>query len=514
MRRINLLSIMLAALFLAGCTAIPKNYPKPQSAAFKEHKSTSIGKMFDREAAKHPGKSGFDIIRYGRRAFTARIAMTEMAEKSLDLQYYVWEPDATGRLLGYYVLKAADRGVKVRILLDDIGLEVRDTMIASFDAHPNIEIRIFNPFSVRDFHALNFMADFNRVNHRMHNKTFLMDNSLVIVGGRNIGNHYFGVDDEMNFRDLDVIGAGPIVREVSTVYDYFWNGEWSVPVKVLANKTYTQEELKNARALMKQKIAKDHYPYPLTSDVKKLRSQMRAVRNKLVWAPGKFVWDDPKQMKLSEDQQHGTMIEKLHTKVKTVKKSMSIESPYFIPRKYGTSVLKEMHNRGVKIRILTNSQSSNDVAAAFAGYATYRKELVSAGIQMYELRPDAGGNLIINKETKLAKVHSGLHAKALVFDEKTVFVGSFNLDPRSSAINTEGGLYIESPIIAKKVLDYMNEGAKPENAYRVILDKNGDIVWVAETDGKQEVYHRDPHTSGWDRFKADFIQAMPVEDQL
>ncbi|WP_415408037.1 phospholipase D-like domain-containing protein [Sulfurovum sp. CS9] len=193
---------------------------------------------------------------------------------------------------------------------------------------------------------------------------------------------------------------------------------------------------------------------------------------------------------------------------------MYIKSPYFIPRKRGTTALKQMHNRGVKIRILTNSQSSNDVAAAFAGYATYRKELVESGIEMHELRPDAGGNLIINQKTNLAKVHSGLHAKAMVFDEKTVFVGSFNLDPRSVAINTEGGLYIESPALAKKVLAYMNEGAKPENSYRVVLDKNGDLNWLEVTDGKQKVYHTDPHTSGWDKFKADFIQAMPIEDQL
>jgi putative cardiolipin synthase len=278
---------MVAALFLIGCTSIPKNYPKAPSTAFKGHKSTSIGKMFDKEAAKHPGKSGFDIIRYGRQGFTARIAMTEMAEKSLDLQYYLWEPDATGRLLAYHVLKAADRGVKVRVLLDDIGLESRDTMIASLDAHPNIEIRIFNPFAERSSHGLNFLTDFDRVNHRMHNKTFLMDNSLAIIGGRNIGNHYFGVDDQMNFRDLDIVGAGPIVREVSNVYDYFWNGEWSVPMKALEDKTYTQEDMKNARAILSQKIAKDHYPYPLTDDVKKIRSQMNTIRKNLVWAKGR-----------------------------------------------------------------------------------------------------------------------------------------------------------------------------------------------------------------------------------
>ncbi len=505
---------MIATLFLAGCTSMPKNYPKTPSTAFKDHKSTSIGKMFDREAAKHPGKSGFDIIRYGRQGFTSRIAMTEMAEKSLDLQYYVWEPDATGRLLAFYVLKAADRGVKVRVLLDDIGLEGRDKMIASLDAHPNIEIRIFNPFSDRTSHGLNFVHDFDRVNHRMHNKTFLMDNTGVIIGGRNIGNHYFGVDDHMNFRDLDIFAAGPVVREISDVYDYFWNGEWSVPMKALVDKTYTQEDMKNARVRLSQNIAKDNYPYPLTNDVNKIRSQMKRIRNNLVWAPGKFIWDDPKQMKLSRDKQQGTMLDQLRAKGATLKKSLIIESPYFIPRKSGTAVLKNLVKKGVKVRVLTNSQSSNDVSAAFAGYEVYRKELVEGGIEMYELRPDAGGNKIINQKTDLAKVHSGLHAKAMVFDEESVFIGSFNLDPRSAAINTEGGLYAKSPKLAKRVLDYMSAGVKPENSYHVVLDKNGDIAWEEVTDGKQKIYHTEPHTSGWDRFKVDFIQAMPIEEHL
>jgi putative cardiolipin synthase len=241
---------------------------------------------------------------------------------------------------------------------------------------------------------------------------------------------------------------------------------------------------------------------------------MNTIRKNLIWAPGAFIWDDPKQMRLRADKQQGTMLEKLHKKVATVKKSLYIESPYFITRKRGTAALKNLAAKGVKVRVLTNSQSSNDVSAAFAGYEKYRKELVVGGVEMYELRPDAGGNKIINQKTNLAEVHSGLHAKAMVFDEQTVFIGSFNLDPRSGAINTEGGLYVESPKLAKKVIEYMEEGVKPENSYRLVLDKNGDLLWVAKTNGKQEVYHKDPHTSGWDRFKVDFIQAMPVEDQL
>lgn len=514
MKRKGIISVIIVMLFLAGCASKLENYPKTHTAAFKNHQSTSMGKIFEKDAAKHPGKSGFDLLKYGREAFTARIAMTKMAEKSLDLQYYVWEPDTTGRLLAYHVIKAADRGVKVRVLLDDIGLKGRDYLIASLDAHPNIEIRIFNPFRNRVLHGINFLHDFDRVNHRMHNKTFLMDNATVIIGGRNIGNHYFGVDDHMNFRDLDIFGTGSIVREVSNVYDYFWNGKWSVPIKALTVMKFTQEDMKNARTILAEKIAKDHYPYPLTNDVNKARSQMNTIRKNLVWAPGKYVWDDPKQMNLSADKQEGTMAQKLHKGVTSLNKSLYIESPYFIPRDRGSAVLKNLVTKGVKVRILTNSQSSNDVLAAFAGYEVYRKALVENGIEIHELRPDAGGNKIINEKTNLAKVHSGLHTKAMVFDEKTLFVGSFNLDPRSAHINTEGGLYIESPTLAKRVLDYMNEGVKPENSYHVVLDKNGDLAWIEETDGKQKVYYEDPHTSGWVRFKTDFIQGMSIEDQL
>ncbi|NOR56589.1 MAG: hypothetical protein GQ531_10345 [Sulfurovum sp.] len=507
-------TVGLTLLLLLGCTQIPKNYPKEHSKAYASHKSTKVGKMFAKEAAKHPGKSGFDIIRYGKDAFASRIAMTHLAEKTLDLQYYLWERDETGRLLAKSVIEAADRGIKVRVLLDDIGLESRDTMLSSVNAHPNIQIRIFNPFEDRTFHNLNFLRDFDRVNHRMHNKTFIMDNTMVIVGGRNIGNHYFGVDDKMNFRDLDIAAAGPIVRDVSKVFDYFWNGSWSVPIEALEDKRITQADIKKSRAFMKKKIEQDFYPYPIESDSSKMEHELNKIRKKMIWAKGTFVWDDPVQMRLPPEEQRNTMIQKLHTKLKTVKHTLDIESPYFIPRTRGTKRLRDMVKRGVDVRILTNSQSSNDVAAAFAGYETYRKELVESGISLFELRPDAGGHKIINRKTIFSKAHTGLHAKTLVFDDKSLFVGSFNLDPRSSAINTEGGLYVESPKLAKRVLDFMEVGKKPENAYRLALDKKGDLVWLSTTKGKKEVAHSDPHTDVFDQIKVNVIQALPIEDQL
>ena len=219
--------------------------------------------------------------------------MTAIAEKTLDLQYYIWEADTTGRILAVRLVEAADRGVRVRILVDDNTLESRDSPIAAIDAHPNIEIRIFKPFAHRGSRLFGFLTDFDRVNHRMHNKLVVVDNALAIVGGRNIGNHYFGVQTDANFRDLDVAAAGPIVREISEVFDYFWNGKWSYPISALVDRTYTEADLRDTVATLRDFISKEPYPYPLDEDVQSLREQFREIRDTFIWAPGRMVWDDP-----------------------------------------------------------------------------------------------------------------------------------------------------------------------------------------------------------------------------
>ena len=222
--------MLLVAVLATGCAAPAKDYPRTESRAFETHASTPIGSEIAEIAAQHPGLSGYSLIWRGRQAFTARVALADLAQKTLDVQYFLWEADATGRLLSQALLRAADRGVRVRILLDDVNLKQRDRSLAAFDTHPNIEIRLFNPFTNRDSHLLGFLTDFNRVNHRMHNKLMVMDNALAIVGGRNMSDPYFEVDPSANFRDLDIAAAGPIVRDLSTLFDRFWNGDWSVPI--------------------------------------------------------------------------------------------------------------------------------------------------------------------------------------------------------------------------------------------------------------------------------------------
>jgi len=504
------LCLALTALVLAGCASVPKDYPRTTTTAYSGYASTPIGRYVEQAAARHPGESGFSIIRTGRNAFTARAVFTELAQKTLDVQYFIWEPDATGRLLAERLLRAADRGVRVRVLLDDINFNGRDAIIAALDAHPNIEIRMFNPFAHRGASwVLDYLTDFKRVNHRMHNKLLVVDNALAIVGGRNVGDHYFQVATEANYRDLDVAAGGPVVRETSAVFDHFFNGNWAVPISALVSRPFTQEDLQEARATLRERIAADHYPYPVDQDVAELKSILKKEIDKFVWAPGRIVWDDPAEIVATGGTSR--LLEGLHRRLARLDTELLIESPYFVPRDRGIARAKALHDKGVRIRILTNSLASNDVMAAHAGYADRRRQVLESGAELYELRADAG---VIKKRFAFFGAKAALHAKVVVFDRKDVFIGSFNLDPRSADINTEAGLYVESPELAAQVIAWMDEGVLPENSYRVLLDRDGRLTWVTQDDGREVVYHKDPESSAWQRFTAGFIGILPVENQL
>lgn len=494
---------------IAGCATVPKDYPRSESTVFQAYLETGVGQLFEAAAVQHPGESGFAIIRHGRQAFAARIASAALAEQSLDLQYYIWEADATGWLMAEHLVSAADRGVRVRLLVDDINLAGRDAMVAALDAHPNIEIRVFNPFVRRNARLLDFLFDLNRINHRMHNKVMILDNALAIVGGRNIGNHYFDVATDANFRDLDIAAAGPVVREISGVFDHFWNGDWAVPIAALVERPYTETDLEAARETLRSRIAAVDYPYPLDQDAAALETGLAAVRDRFVWAPGQIIWDDPKAIRAGIAE--GDVMQTLYRQFDSLQHELHIESAYFVTREKAVETVRKLQERGVRVRVLTNSLASNDVVAAHAGHAKRRDKLIANGVELYEFRPDSGTieKSILSEESKAA-----LHTKAIVFDREAVFIGSFNLDPRSASINTEAALYVESPELAAQVIEYMDEGVLPQNSYRVLLDANGDLVWVTETDGREVRYHHEPETSFGQRFMSGFIMMLPVEHQL
>ncbi|WP_193211311.1 phospholipase D family protein [Luteolibacter marinus] len=466
--------------------------------------------LFDEAAARHPGKSGFALIRFGRAALTARVALTELAERTLDVQYYIWGADATGRILAERLIRAADRGVKVRVLLDDINLSGRDDMVACLDAHPNVEIRIFNPFRNRRVRALDFLTNPERINHRMHNKIMVMDGAVAIVGGRNVGDHYFEVDPDSNFRDLDLAAVGPVVRETTAVFDRFWGGDWAVPIREITGRERSPADLVQGLAVMRGKIAADHYPHPLERDTDAMVASLEAIRDDLVWAPGRVVWDDPSSIR--EKTGTGRMTEALYQRLDRLESELLIESAYFVPRERAVETLRELHEKGRRVRILTNSLASNDVLAAHAGYSKHRAEVIGTGAELYEFRPDPDD---IRQRLVSAKSLAGLHTKAIVFDRRDVFIGSFNLDPRSGSINTEAGLYVESEELAEQVTAFLDAGTKPTNSYRVIRGEDGALVWTTEDhDGHEVRYQKDPNSTWWQRWVVGAIRCLPVERQL
>ena len=282
---------------LTGRTSDPRaGYPRTRSTAFDDPASTRLGQFFGPAADRHPGLSGFSLLSQGREAFIARLALADLAERSLDMQYYVWEGDTTGRIIVEHVMKAANRGVRVRLLVDDPFYKASDSVKASLDAHPNVEIRLFNPLTNRRWSILDFIFDFGRVNRRMHNKLMVVDNAAAIVGGRNIGDIYYGVNTIANYRDLDVLAVGPVVRDLSAVFDRYWNSPSTVPIAAIVDRAHDAADLDAIMVRLREEIAAADYPYPIDQDLNQLAAQGAEFRDNLVWAHGQIVADDPESI--------------------------------------------------------------------------------------------------------------------------------------------------------------------------------------------------------------------------
>ena len=353
--------------------------------ALKNAGSTRLGRLFGAAAERHPGLSGFSLLSEGREAFTVRLALADLAEQSLDMQYYMWDGDTTGRIVVDHVMKAADRGVRVRLLVDDPFYKDSDSIKACLDARPNVEIRLFNPLTSRRWAILDFMFDFARVNRRMHNKLMVADNAAGIVGGRNIGDIYYGVNAVANYRDLDVLAAVPVVRDLSCVFDRFWNSPSTVPIGARVDRVHGASDLKAIMARLQEEIAAADYPYPIAQDIDALRAKSTALCDQLVWAPGQIVADDPESVAAGRDSDD--VIEFIRTKLAALKAELLVESPYFVLPAGAQSTVKALRARNIRVRVLTNSLASNDMLPAHSGYARTRR-LIENGMELYELRAD------------------------------------------------------------------------------------------------------------------------------
>lgn len=499
---------LLALALLTACATYDPHYARPASSAFPEYASTALGRLFEPPADALPGDSGVEMIRYGRVALEARLALVDLAERSLDLQYYIWDPDITGRLLGERLFEAAERGVRVRLLLDDISIVGRDAALARFSGHPRIEIRAWNPFRHRSRRIGDLFTDPSRVNRRSHNKVLIADNAVAIVGGRNIADHYFGVHGQSNYRDLDAVAVGPVVRDASRVFDDFWNSQHAVPYEAFVDEPPTPEAARQQFEEMRTLIEASPLPYPIDEDVPKLAAGLGRLRDRLVWAPVRVLYDDPSK---AADASVRGIVGELDALASGAREEILIENAYFVPRERLVEVATEAVRRGARVRVLTNSLASNDVAAVYAGYRKYRDDLLEGGVEIYELRPDSA----MKQRWSLlsTKSRSGLHTKTMVIDRRHVVIGSYNLDPRSADINTELALLVDSPEFGRRVAGYLDEGVLPENAYRVTLDGGG-LRWTASRGEEALVYEKEPETSWWQRFTTRVIGVLPIHSQL
>ncbi len=515
--------------FLSGCATLPRDYPRTISTIHDRPVETALERDLVRLAAPYAGKSGFYIIDSGLEAFEARAALIKKAGKTLDLQYYIVNADVTGKILMDLLLKAADRGVRVRLLIDDMYTKGKDSELASLCVHRNIQIRVFNPFAGRSFftRAFDYLTDFSRIQRRMHNKLFVADAAVGILGGRNLGDEYFDANDEVNFEDMDLLAIGPVVKELGEVFDTYWNNYLSVPVEAFLFSPPTKKELEEVSEL----LATHREEQKESEYMKKLRDS-EFVENlisdnlPLVWANSRLMYDLPE--KISNPQPRPSNISVwagLSPYVKETKSELVLISPYFVPGPKGMAALKILRDRGVRVRVLTNSLATNDVLVAHGGYARYREELLRQGIELYEVRITMDIKKGIRARKKFGSSGASLHAKTFIFDRKAIFVGSANLDPRSRRLNTELGLIVESPELAEQVASQFEMATHPENSFRLELpgtltSKVSDpksvkkIVWIGEENSKEVTYHSEPLSGFWRRIFTKFLSLFAPESML
>jgi putative cardiolipin synthase len=510
--------ILLAALAaLAGCAAPPPvvkrepSYSLPAVAGGAE-----LDQRLDTPLAEHPGQSGLRLVPSGLDAFALRALSARAAARSIDVQYYIWHNDLTGRALAAELLAAADRGVRVRMLLDDLDARSKDLALATLDQHENIEIRLFNAFHSRGSGALGTVAQFasrTDLNHRMHNKAWIVDGRIAMVGGRNIGDEYYGASDSVNFRDLDVAIVGDAVAQAGAVFDRYWNSAQVTPISAFEADRGATGGLPEVR----EKLAAAMAAAAETPYGKRLResdevARIVAGRNQFHWTDAATVIADAPEKAAGEPGDQ-SMLNRLHAELDSAQRSATLISPYFVPGKAGAEFLGGLEKRGVAVSVLTNSLAANDVVSVHAGYRRYRKGLLEDGVEFHELRPDLSAGAKEHESSAFGSRGASLHTKAFLVDDERCFVGSFNLDPRSAMINTEMGIVIRDAAFTADLRAEFSRLTAPERSYQVTLE-NGKIWWTGVDKNGPVRFDSEPEVGLLKRMSVGLIGLLPIESQL
>lgn len=519
---------LLAFVFslLGGCASTTPgvDFPKAPSSALDNARDTRLGAAIATSADGRDGESAFKLLPRALDGFLARMQMADAAEKALDVQYYIYRQDETSKLLSDALLRAADRGVRVRILLDDHGALVKSLVLA-LDAHPRIEVRLFNPFAYRGENAfvryIELVLHAPRLKHRMHNKLMVADNAVGLVGGRNVGNEYFQANPEFEFGDYDLIAAGPVVHKLSQTFDDYWNSALAIPVAAFEKHEGDEKVLNDVRtalAIHRATMEGTEYVKPLAAG--ELLANVMAGKG-VAWARADVVSDPPDKFTRAPGKVSGWLEhETVRDAAAATRRELLLVSPYVVPGDEGMRFLRDLRRRNVKVRIVTNSLEATDVAVAHAGYARYRPTLLAEGIELYEARARLGGSGSGSStpfEPKSSDRFS-LHAKALVFDREHVLIGAMNFDKRSLELNTELGLLVHSPALGRQVAKQFESIANHANSYEVVQDHNGNggsrrhkLLWRTEQDGRPVELEVEPVRNPRQRMMVDFLLALPID---
>lgn len=506
---------MILALTLYGCAST--QVPRVRSEALPAQGS-AFGRSIMAQAAAHNGQSGFRLLPNSAEAFRARAELIRNAQSSLDLQYYIVHDGFSTRALVDELLKAADRGVRVRLLLDDLTSDGLDSTIATLGAHPNIQVRLFNPLHLGRANGvtrdLGRLLDLSHQHRRMHNKLWVADDSVAIVGGRNLGDEYFDAEPNLNFTDIDLMGVGPVAEQLGYSFDQYWNSALSRPIGEFLLIKRNEKDLRKTRLRLEKSLSTTRENDPALYDrlmSYQTRPHMDIWRSELIWAWGQALWDAPSKILSSgEPDPHLLLTTQLAPELLNVKNELILVSAYFVPRNQGLLYLTGLSDAGVSVSLLTNSLEATDVPAVHGGYAPYRKALLEHGVKLFELRRQPGD------DGHVAHFRGGsdssLHSKAMIFDERRSFVGSFNFDPRSVLWNTEVGVLVDSPELAWNLRQLALEGMSPNLSYQDRL-QDGKVVWVTEDNGRLHTLTTEPG-DWWRRLNAWVSRTIGLEKML
>jgi len=517
-RRVVVFAFTILCLVLQACSTLPPSTAKEETHHLPPANDTPAARYAHAEVDKHQNQSGFRLLTLSTNALLSRVALADQAAHSIDLQYYIFANDMTGHLMLQHLLAAADRGVRVRMLIDDNNFDDKDHLFEALDSHPNIEIRLFNPFQTRDptllSRATQFMLEWRRLNRRMHNKSFIVDNNVAVIGGRNIGDPYFDAGSDTHFRDLDVVAIGPVVPQASEAFDAYWNCDAAYPLDQLKKTDGSGQLLATARQILKKEVrafAQSDYAQAIINDLPD--GPTADARGAWFWGDAELVADQPEKIEASRDVPALRIGPKLKTMLDGAQHQILAATPYFVPGDAGTKHLVALAQQGLSIKILTNSLASTDETAAHAGYVHYRKALAEGGVQLYELKPSWGQS---QPSTTLGKSSGiSLHAKTIVVDDRHVFIGSLNMDQRSKLLNTEMGVIVDSPGLAQAISSFLQTATLPSNAYQVMVDPaSHQLMWLTAKDGKSVIYQSEPDATAKRRTEVTLLRMLPLDSLL